>query len=303
MERPITRVSALIAGATAVGFLLAGCSSGTGTIIGVPPSASAANELPANSIDTAINQAIASELAQANQNQSDGEPAAVQVEINALNSVKALVQAEAFTSLMTIGANQVSKREGLVNTLVADVQANKYLGGVDPAGHSLSASLLSILGGVDNQLEALGAEIASDSLPDVLRSDVASIAASTRVAGVYEPMTHLAIAGGDELYELGLLSSQQQVFAGKVAAGRSSDPNYAEEASRLSDLASSIASARATINSALGAVMSLTPGSYPASKTTIVNVRSALIQLRSPLGKISEANADANRIVDLLANR
>jgi hypothetical protein len=291
----------LIASATAIGFLLAGCSSGTTAVIGVPSSASPVIEQQVNSIDTAINAAIASELAQANQNQSDGAPASVQVEIDALTGVNALIRADAFTNLQATGAKEISKREGLINTLAVDVQANKYLNGVDPAGRSLSASLLSILGGVDSQLETLGANIATDLLPDELRSDVTSIGASTRVGGVYDPMTHLAIAGGNELYELGLLSNQEQQLAGSVAT-HTSNPNYATEASRLSDLVSSIASAKATINSALGAVMSLTPADYPASKTTIVNVRTALIGLRAPLGKISEATADANAIVDLLNN-
>jgi hypothetical protein len=257
------------------------------------------NVVPVNSIEAAVNAAIASQLAQANENQSDGQPAQAQVELNELTSVNAFIRYEAFTSLQTTGAKEIAKREGIINTLVDAVQTNKYLSGVDPAGRSLSASLLSILSGVEGQLQALGAQIASDLLPNVLRSDVLSIATSTRVGGIYDPMTHLAIAGGDELYELGLLSSQEQQLAGEVAA-QSGDPNYSAEVSRLSDLESSITSARATIDSALAAVMSLTPASYPASTTTIVNVRSALIQLRSPLGKIGEANADANEIVDLL---
>jgi hypothetical protein len=293
----------LIASATAIGFLLAGCSSGTTAVIGVPSSASPVNEQPVNSIDTAINLAIVAELAQATQTASDGSPALVQVELNALTSTKALAQYEAFSALQAIAANQIAKREGLVNALIADVKGNKYLSGIEPAGRSLSGSLLSILGGVDGRLSALAVKIATDSLPDVLRSDVVGIGPSSRVAGVYEPMTHLAIAGGDELYELGLLSSQQQKLAGEVATGLGSDPNYAQEAPRLSDLATSIASARATINAALGAVMSLSPGGYPANKATIVSVRTALIQLRTPLGKIGEANADANAIVDLLASR
>ncbi len=86
-----------------------------------------------------------------------------------------------------------------------------------------------------------------------------SIATSTRVGGIYDPMTHLALAGGDELYELGLLSSQEQQLAGEVAA-QVGYPNHSDEVARLSDLDSSITSAKATIDSALGAVMSLTPG-------------------------------------------
>jgi hypothetical protein len=289
----------MVFGATVAGMLLAGCSPSTTAVIGVPPSSSPVNEQPVNSIDAAVNAVIASQLAQANENQSDGQPAQAQVELDALTSVNALIRAEAFTSLQATGAKEIAKREGIINTLVSAVQANKYLNGVDPAGRSLSASLLSILSGVESQLQALGAQIASDLLPNVLRSDVLSIATSTRVGGIYDPMTHLAIAGGDELYELGLLSNQEQQLAGEVAA-QTGGPNYAAETERLNDLESSITSARATIDSALAAVMSLSPASYPGSTTTIVNVRSALIQLRSPLGKIGEANADANEIVDLL---
>jgi hypothetical protein len=302
MGRPISRVAALIVGATAVGFLVAGCSSISPTIIAPPPSASPVNPAPNDSIETAVNLAIQSELAQAAQTASDGAPALVQVELNALSSARSLGLSEAFSTVQTTGANQIAKREALVNTLIADVKANKYLSGVDPAGRSLSATLLSILDGVDGQLAALGERIASDSVPDVLRSDVLSIGTSTRVAGVYEPMTHLAIAGGDELFELNFLSSQQQTFAIQVAARPSSDPNHAEEASYLSDLASSIASARATITSGVSAVMSLTASGYPANKPTILNVRSALIGLRAPLGKISEANTDAKEILALLTN-
>jgi hypothetical protein len=289
----------LVVGATAVGMLLAGCASGNTTVIGVPPSSSPVDQQPVNSIDAAVDAAIASQLAQANENQSDGQTAEAQVEIDALNSVNHLIRAEAFSALQATGAKQISKREGIVNTLVEDVQANKYLSGVDPAGRSLSASLLSILSGVNSRLQALGAQIASEGLPDVLRSDVLSIATSTRVGGIYDPMTHLALAGGDELYELGLLSSQEQQLAGEVAA-QTGAPNHSAEVARLSDLESSIAAAKATIGSAIGAVISLTPASYPGSTTTIVNVRSALIQLRTPLGKVGEANADANEIVDLL---
>ncbi len=291
----------LVVGATAATTLLAGCAPSNATVIGVPPSSSPVNQQQVNSLDAAVNAAIASQLALANENQGDGQPAESQVELDALNSVNGVIRAEAFSTLQAAGAKQISKREGVINTLVDDVQANKYLSGVDPAGRSLSASLLSILSGVDSRLHALGEQIASDLLPDVLRSDVLSISTSTHVGGIYDPMTHLALAGGDELYELGLLSSQEQHLAGEVAAQRGK-PNYTAEASRLSDLESSIVAAKATIVSALGAIMSLTPANYPGSTTTIVSVRSALIQLRSPLGKLGEATADANEIVDLLNN-
>jgi hypothetical protein len=303
MARSIARAFPLIASATAVGFLLAGCAVGSaGAVIGVPGGAA---PVPRGdlSIDSAINQAIENELIQANQTQSANEPAISQVELNALNSLRSLVRAEAFDKLLTSGAKQIAKREGIVNTLIADVQADKYLTGVNLAGRSLSGSLLSILGGINSRLQLLGAKIASDSLPDMLRSDYLSIGPSTRVSGLVEPMTHLTIAGGDELFQLNTLVASERQLASQVAGGASTDSNYAGESSRLRDLTASIASARATIDSALAAVMSLTAGGFPANKTTIAAVRSALIQLRSPLGKIGQANADATAILELLAKR
>ncbi|MGD0196036.1 MAG: hypothetical protein ABSC35_14360, partial [Candidatus Dormibacteria bacterium] len=88
-------------GATVTGMLLAGCSPSTTAVIGVPPSSSAVNVVPVNSIEAAVNAVIASQLAQANENQSDGQPAQAQVELNELTSVNAFIRAEAFTSLKT----------------------------------------------------------------------------------------------------------------------------------------------------------------------------------------------------------
>ena len=65
MGRPIGGVSALIAGATAIGFLLSGCSSSTGMVIGVPNVSAAPSPTP-GTIFNALNQAIEGELAQVN---------------------------------------------------------------------------------------------------------------------------------------------------------------------------------------------------------------------------------------------
>jgi hypothetical protein len=116
-------------------------------------------------------------------------------------------------------------------------------------------------------------------------------------------VTHLAIAGGDELSMLTTLAASERQLASQVAGGAATDANYGAETSRLRDLTASIASARATVGSALAAVLSLTAAGFPGNKATIQAVRSALIQLRSQSGRIGRANADANAILELLAKR
>ena len=306
MERPVARFSSLIATAAAVGFLLAGCSATAGNaIVGIPASAPPAYTQAGNTIDSAISaidQAVQAELAAASALQSDGAPAGVLVEMNALTSVNALIRAEAFTSLQTTGAKEIAKRQGYVSALIGDVRADAYLSGITVSGRSLSTTLLSMLYGVKAQLDGLAAKIVYDSLPDVLRRDVISIGPSTRVAGLILPMTHLAIAAGGELRELNALASQYQLLRSAVAGVAVSNPNHSLEVARLADLSASIASARQIVESAVGAVLSPTPSGFPSNKATVASVRNQLVSMRTQLGKLGEAKADVGTIRRLLAN-
>jgi hypothetical protein len=303
MERPVARFSSLSATAIAIGFLLVGCAATAGNaVVGIPASAPPSYTQAGNTIDSAIDQAVQAELAAANAVQSDGAPAGVLVEINALTSVTALIRSEAFTGLQTLGAKEIAKRQGYVNTLIADVRADAYLNGITLSGSSLSATLLSMLYGVNAQLDGLGSTIASDSLPDVLRSDVTSIGPSTRVAGLILPMTHLAIAGGGELRELNDLATRYQELRTAVASVPGSNPNHSLEVARLADLSASIAAARQIVESAVAAVISLSPSGFPSNKSTVTTVRNALVSMRTPLGKLGEAKADIGAINALLAN-
>jgi hypothetical protein len=302
MERPIARGWTLVASASVIGFLLAGCATNVNNPdVGIPPSAPPAYTYPGNT-DSGIDQAVEAELAAASAIQSDGASPGVLVEINALTSVTALIRSEAFTSLQTTGAKEIAKRQGSVNALIADVRGDVYLNGITLSASSLSATLLSMLAGVSAQLDRQGATIASDSLPDVLRSDVTNIGPSTRVAGLIQPMTHLAIAGGGELRELNDLTTRYQQLQSLVAGVAASNPNHSREVARLADLSASIAAARQSVESAVAAVISLSPSGFPANKATVTAVRNALVYLRSPQGKLFEAKADVGAILSLLAN-
>ena len=119
--------------------------------------------------------------------------------LNALNSPSSLIKAENFEKLVSLGTGQLVKREQIVNALISEVGGNAYVSTVSIGGRSLRASLLELLQSVNGQLEALVGSISSATLTDVVRADVTSLNASTRVYGLVEPQVHLELAGGDML--------------------------------------------------------------------------------------------------------
>jgi hypothetical protein len=301
MDRSLSRFSVLVGSAFAVGALLAGCAADVPgpAVIGVPPSSTSGAAPAAGDFLAGLDQAVANELNSINSTQTDNEPPAVLIELNALNSQSALIQAETFSSLIGTGANQIAKREHLVGALIGDVKGNTYLSGVDVNGSPLSGTLLAMLGGVSGQLQSQANSIDSATLIDVLRSVILTIGPSTRVFGLVEPMIHLAIAGGDELKAVSYLEGQYQTLARKI--GHNEGGNVAQETVLLQDLAAKIATVRSTATADVQAVLALTPAGYPGNKSTILNVRAQLTQLRAPLGPLTSAGGDVDEIQTLLS--
>ncbi len=302
MERSLPRVATLIVGVVAACALLGGCASTApgAVVIGTPIKATPAGTPPSGNFLAGLQAAITNELNLVNSTQSDSESPGVLIELQALQSVPNLIRSEQFTSLQTVGANQTAKREKVVYALIADVQNNHYLAGVDVAGAGLSRSLISMLNGVNAQLAGFAGQIAGAQMPDELRAAVLSMGNATRVYGLVEPMVHLAIAGGDVLAEVNDLAATERVLAGRVAAGAATDPNYAQETARLRDLSVQINTAREKANAAVSAALSLTAAGFPGNRATIQSSRAVLTQLRAPFGTLSDANGDVNSITSLL---
>jgi hypothetical protein len=301
MDRSLSRFSVLVGSAIAVGSLLAGCAADTPgpAVIAAPPAAAAPAAPGASDFLAGLEQAVANELNAINSTQTDNEPPQVLVELNALNNQGTLVQAEAFASLVTTGANQIAKRERLVSALEADVKGSSYLSGVKVNGAALSNSLLAMLAGLDGQLQSQAGSVESATLVDLLRTVIDSIGPSTRVFGLVEPVVHLAIAGGEELNAANLLDSQYQTLLRKVNLNHF-DPNFKQETARLQDLATNIATVRSAATADVEAVLALTPAGYPGNKSTILSVRAQLAQLRAPLGQLNTGVGDVNEINTLL---
>ncbi len=297
MQRSLSRFSGL-AGAIAVGSLLAGCAAAVPgpAVIVAPPAAIAAAPAPSGDFLAGLEQAVANELSAINSTQTDNEPPSVLIELNALTTESALLQAETFGKLQTMGANQVAKRERLVSALTADVKGSSYLSGVSVNGTSISGAILAMLGRVNGQLQSESSSLQSTTLIDELRSLILNLGPSTRVFGLVLPAVHLAIAGGVELNGVNILEGQYQTLAQRFTTVHPHATNYAEISARLADLAANIAIVKSTVTRDLEAVLALTPAGYPGNKTTIVSARAHMTQFRSPLGQLNTAAGDVNEL-------
>ena len=292
MGRSVSRFSLLLGSAVAAGSLLAGCASEVpGPAVIVAPAAAAVAVPAASSSDflAGLEQAVSSELSAINSTESDNEPPEVLVELNALNNEGSLIEAENFASLITTAANQISKRERLVNALTVVVNGSAYLNGVDVNGTPLSSLILALLGGVDTQLESQASSVDSAALADQLRAVILSIGPSTRVLGLVQPVVHLAIAAGEEVQAADFLQAQYLVLNQKSNLFKKAQ-NYQAEQTQLGYLEADIVTATKTATADAEAVLALTPAGYPGNKATILNVRAQLLQLKSPLGPLNSGD-------------
>jgi hypothetical protein len=297
MGRSVSRFSLLIGSAVAAGSLLAGCAADApGAAVIVPPAREglASVAVPGDFL-ASLEQAVASELSAINSTQSDNEPPEVILELTALNNEGSLIAAENFGSLITTAANQIAKRERLVNALTADIKNSTYLGGVDVNGTPLANTLLALLSNVNADLQAQASSVDAAQLPNQLRAVILSIGPSTRVFGLVEPMIHLAIAAGDELNGANLLEVQYQTLYKKVIVNNEGT-EIASETAHVMDLKNQIATLTADATADANTVLALTPAGYPGNKATIQNVRAQELQLKAPLGPLTIGQDDVNYI-------
>jgi Asp/Glu/hydantoin racemase len=299
MDRSLAQFARPILGASAVALLIAGCASNApgAAVFGVPPPATSAAPQASGDVLAGLQLAIANELNAVNAAPNGGGSPEVLLELTALDNPASLARAENFTRLISLGANETTKREQVVLALIGEVDRNAYIRGVTVGGRSLAGSLISMLDGVNSQLGAQSSSVASASLIDEVRASIRSINASTRVYGLVEPMVHLALAGGDELAVVNALTAREQQLAGSLAAaGASGDAHYAADLALLRDLSARLATARQTASSSVSAVLSLKASGFPGNKSTILAARASLVNLRAADGALGIAQGDAHEI-------
>ena len=197
-------------------LLLAACGEfENGPVIGNPAQATPSSNIGSSLSLAGLQQELADQLSQVEATQTDPGSGPLASEVSALINDQALLASERIADLQQLGHNEAVTLEGDLSSLIGDVQDASGL----TSGEQ--ASIEGVIYQIRDQLQALDAKIAADTLVDVLRTDVLSVDSSTRVAGLIEPMVHIALAAGDLLNQARNLSTQASRLSSRESvAGR-----------------------------------------------------------------------------------
>jgi hypothetical protein len=274
-------------------LLLAACGeSENGPVIGTPAQATPSSGAGSSLSLAGLQQELADQLSQVEATQTDPGSGPLASEVSALINDEALLASERIADLQQLGHNEAVALEGDLSTLIGDVQGDAGLTGGE------RASIDGVIYQIRDQLQALDAKIAADTLVDVLRSDVLSVDSSTRVLGLIEPMVHIAIGAGDLLGQAGVLSNQATRLSNQSQSVAGT--NQAQEGQLLSSLEGDVATMQSVGSSVFGEVLALTPSGYPGNQTTLGSLKAELTNAEA--GAASLARQDATDISTCIAD-
>ena len=255
--------TATLAGLSAAAMLLlAGCGGAeNGPVIGAPAQAAPSAPGASASLTLAVlQQQLSSQLSAAGQTGSDPEFAQFTSEVDALLNDQSLLASERISGLQQLGSTEASKLEGELSNLIGQVESDSAL------TSEQRFDIEEVIRSIDDELQALSAKIAADSLADVLRSDVLNVDSSTLVDAVVEPVVHIAIGAGDLLSEADLMSGQVQNLSDQISPTAT---NQQTESGLVSSIQADIAAMNATGSSVFTQVLEITPAGYPGNQATL----------------------------------
>lgn len=280
--------TATLAGlSTAAVLLLAGCGGTVnGPVIGTPAQAAPSPPGASASLTLAVlQQQLFGQLSAAGASGSDPEFTQFTSQVNALLNDQALLASERFSSLQQLGTGEASKLEGELSSLNGQVESNSALSSEE------RFEIEEVIHSINDELQALGAKIAADTLVDVLRNDVLNVDSSTLVNAVVEPVVHIAIGAGDLLSEAALMSSQAQNLGGQISPTAT---NQSTESQLVSSIQSDLAAMNSTGNAVFTQVLQITPAGYPGNQATLSTLKTDLTNVEN--GSAASGRTDVTRL-------
>jgi hypothetical protein len=182
------------------------------------------------------------------------------------------------TSLQSRATTEINRRLAALNGLTTKVNAMKRLTSDEKA--SFDSDITSQI----SSLTALQTKIAGDSDLTTLKTDVQSIVDSYRIFALYVPKVHI-LAAADAMTttatNLAALEPKLQTLEASIT-----DPTKLSNAQTdYSNFVNEVADATTNINSAISAVINLTPDGYPGNKPTLQSAYAEIVSAKSDLAK------------------
>ncbi|MGA9113878.1 MAG: hypothetical protein WB802_08795 [Candidatus Dormiibacterota bacterium] len=280
--------TATLAGLSAVAMLLLAACGGAenGPVIGTPAQAAPSAPGASASLTLAVlQQQLSGQLSAAGQTGSDPEFAQFTSEVEALLNDQSLLSSERISGLQQLGSTEATKLEGQLSSLIGQVESDSAL------TSEQRFDIEEVIRSVEDELQALGAKIAADTLVDVLRPDVINVDSSTRVDAVVQPVVHIAIGAGDVLSEAYLISNQAHNLGSQIS---STATNQATESQLLSSIQSDVAAMNSTGSTVFTQVLELTPAGYPGNQATLNTLKTDLTNVEN--GAAASAHNDVSAL-------
>ena len=293
MFRSAPGKATLVGLSAAAMLLLAGCGGAeNGPVIGTPAQAAPSAPGASASLTLAVlQQQLSGELSAAGEAGSDPEFTEFTSQVDALLNDQALLGSERFSSLQQLGTNEAAKLEGELSSLIGEVESDSALTSEE------RFQIEEVIHSVDDELQALSAKIAADTLVDVLRNDVLNVDSSTLVDAVVEPVVHIAMGAGDLLSEAYLMSNQVQSLGGRISPTAT---NQATESQLLSSIQSDIAAMNSTGNAVFSQVLQITPAGYPGNQATLNTLKADLTNVEN--GAAASGHTDVSALQTCLGD-
>jgi hypothetical protein len=293
MFRSAPGKATLVGLSAAAMLLLAGCGGAeNGPVIGTPAQAAPSAPGASASLTLAVlQQQLSGELSAAGEAGSDPEFTEFTSQVDALLNDQALLGSERFSSLQQLGTNEAAKLEGELSSLIGEVESDSALTSEE------RFQIEEVIHSVDDELQALSAKIAADTLVDVLRNDVLNVDSSTLVDAVVEPVVHIAMGAGDLLSEAYLMSNQVQSLGGRISPTAT---NQATESQLLSSIQGDIAAMNSTGNAVFSQVLQITPAGYPGNQATLNTLKADLTNVEN--GAAASGHTDVSALQTCLGD-
>lgn len=186
---------------------------------------------------------------------------------------------------------EITRRVAALNLLLTKIQAMKRL---------TSDQKTTFANGIQSQITSLNAlktKIDADGDIAILRTDVQSIVRGYRIFALYMPQVNIMAHADRILAVIDEMSAISVRLQARIDEAKAAGKDTSAMQTLMTDRASKLTDATTQANSAITAVVSLTPDGFPGNKTTLQGAQKMLQTARQDLVKALQAMQDIRELL------